>query len=537
MKELDLGLSKGLLNSVSGVLKDSSKAKAEIAKTANEQLSSHYTKMAARPLSAEEAKVTTYASKAPERRVNDAISAVYSKSVAESAAKAKAEAEAIQRAYAARGAAKPITEQKETDPTHPETLKKRKEKMQADVSDETILDGETIDEKAHTVPKTEKEKKLAAIAEPKDKITHADVMVGRGLRKEGFAEMDAWLKKRKAEEGTGKFEKKKISTGTVYTKKPEKEQKVDEAMQKSDVPAYLRKQKGEKPLTVADVKGPRPDSISSKEGLAKLRNEEVLDEKIILDKDGNKIGGGSVMDTIKDKDKLKFKPSVNKPDTMTKEEVELEEATHVFSGFTGFMKKHASKLRDAGLKVKKIIHDEDSGTTEYHVSGPRTAAKAAGKEYQKADKGQNYGGHFTEEVEQIDELKAKTLASYINKAKHSVASDAYAFGAKADTQGTANRFANRLVGINKATKSLVKKIKEETDTPGNSTHQCAIHVKHAKLGEGKTLFSQHAAPDAEGNIAWYDVMFAEGIEKKVPTTDLEILVSESHMNHKKKKAM
>lgn len=62
--------------------------------------------------------------------------------------------------------------------------------------------------------------------------------------------------------------------------KEETEEQVDEAMQKSDVPAYLRKQKGEKPLTVADVKGPRKDSISHKDNLAKLRNEEVeqLDE-------------------------------------------------------------------------------------------------------------------------------------------------------------------------------------------------------------------------------------------------------------------
>jgi hypothetical protein len=82
-------------------------------------------------------------------------------------------------------------------------------------------------------------------------------------------------------------------------------------------------------------------------------------------------------------------------------------------------------------------------------------------------------------------------------------------------------------------------IAELKDTPGNSAHQCAVHVKHASLGEGRTLFSQHAEPDAEGQIAWYDVMFAEGIEKKVPTTDLEILVSESHMSHKpmKKKKM
>lgn len=83
-------------------------------------------------------------------------------------------------------------------------------------------------------------------------------------------------------------------------------------------------------------------------------------------------------------------------------------------------------------------------------------------------------------------------------------------------------------------KMQAKKAAKNTDTPGNSyEHQCAVHVKHSKLGEGKTLYSQHAQPDADGHIAWYDVMFAEGIER-VQTTDLEILVSESHMNHKKK---
>jgi heat shock protein HspQ len=42
-----------------------------------------------------------------------------------------------------------------------------------------------------THPKTEKEKKLAALAEPKDKITHKDVLVGRGvLNKEEVEELD-----------------------------------------------------------------------------------------------------------------------------------------------------------------------------------------------------------------------------------------------------------------------------------------------------------------------------------------------------------
>jgi hypothetical protein len=175
------------------------------------------------------------------------------------------------------------------------------------------------EEAGGTVPKTPKEKKLAALADDGKKhvITHADVMKGRGVRKEAWEDMLKAAKERRAAQGTGKFDKKTVSTGTVYTRKP-----------------------------------------------------ETFDD------------GG----------------------------------------------------KDADLK--------------------------------KAEK---------------------------------------------------------------------KMKKEETDTPGNSTHQCAIHVKSEQFGEGKTLTSQHAEPDADGNIAWYDVMFAEGI-KRVNTEDIEILVSEGHMNHKKKKA-
>lgn len=71
----------------------------------------------------------------------------------------------------------------------------------------------------------------------------------------------------------------KDKSGAVHTpmsrardlaRKAIKQKEVKEAMQKSDVPAFIRKQRGEK-LTLADVKGPRKDSISSKEALAKAR--------------------------------------------------------------------------------------------------------------------------------------------------------------------------------------------------------------------------------------------------------------------------
>lgn len=66
--------------------------------------------------------------------------------------------------------------------------------------------------------------------------------------------------------------KKKVKEGMEFAAK------LLETVRKSDVPAYLRKAKGDTPLTVADVKGPKKDSISAPENLAKARNEEVVTE-------------------------------------------------------------------------------------------------------------------------------------------------------------------------------------------------------------------------------------------------------------------
>lgn len=64
-------------------------------------------------------------------------------------------------------------------------LRKGKSYKDAVAAAQKHVKEETVEEaKSHTVPKTEKEKDLAALAEPKDKITHADVMVGRGVKKE-----------------------------------------------------------------------------------------------------------------------------------------------------------------------------------------------------------------------------------------------------------------------------------------------------------------------------------------------------------------
>ena len=72
---------------------------------------------------------------------------------------------------------------------------------------------------------------------------------------------------------------------------------------------------------------------------------------------------------------------------------------------------------------------------------------------------------------------------------------------------------------------------------GKVVHNCAKHVEHATWGKGTTMSEEHAAPDESGNIGWYDVLFDHGLEKAVPTDNLNILVSESHGHPMKKKKM
>lgn len=132
-----------------------------------------------------------------------------------------------------------------------------------------------------------------------------------------------------------------------------------------------------------------------------------------------------------------------------------------------------------------------------------------------------------EEVEQVEEAGKVVPGSPFSKD----------YKPQGDKPGEKAGFTSKKISTGTVySRKPAKDMKENTDTPGNGyEHQCAIHVKSEQFGEGKTILSQHADPDAEGNIAWYDVMFEHGIEKQVPTDKLEILVSESHMNHKKKK--
>lgn len=300
--------------------------------------------------------------------------------------------------------------------------------------------------KSHTVPKSPKEKSLAALAEPKDKITHADVMVGRGVKKEEVEQIDE-LKK---------------STMASYVKKAS----WDAATRAADG----RSEPG---------KGHTLKAVNRLNSIARAANKLSKNEELNL---------GDYTD-----EELKA--------FMQSEEFEqLDELSRdTLNSYMKGRRRQISRATGAGVQMGKDT--PASKKLEKNVAGYRKAwAKRDMKEAAVTP-----GSAFDPNYKSQAPKKPGESAGFESK--------------KTDK---GMQFKRKLA-------------KEETDTPGNSEHQCAIHVKHAKLGEGRTLFSQHAEPDDSGYIAWYDVMFAEGIEKMVPTSDLEILVSESHMSHKKKK--
>ena len=74
---------------------------------------------------------------------------------------------------------------------------------------------------------------------------------------------------------------------------------------------------------------------------------------------------------------------------------------------------------------------------------------------------------------------------------------------------------------------------ENSPNKANSQHLCAKNVVHEEWGEGQTVHGMHAIPDADGDIAWYDVMFEHGIEKGVSINELNVIFETSHENHDK----
>jgi hypothetical protein len=147
---------------------------------------------------------------------------------------------------------------------------------------------------------------------------------------EGFKELDAYMAKREKEKGTGKFDKKQISTGTVYTRRHEEESEDDEDAPTSKGGAP--KKKGRKEVGAGKgkkigAKSRGTSKLASKGSIAETYNrtkddlavatsiignlmrrsnkgetinpKELVDQLQLLQERVNRLAGGPAVDTLR----------------------------------------------------------------------------------------------------------------------------------------------------------------------------------------------------------------------------------------------
>jgi hypothetical protein len=137
-----------------------------------------------------------------------------------------------------------------------------------------------------------------------------------------------------------------------------------EEVQKADVPAYLRKQRGDKPLTVSDVKAPRKDSISAAATLQKMKNEDAdpcwKGYKMVgmKNKNGRKVPNCVPGEGVPAMKKEETTPPFDKPYTTTKAVVtDKSGAKHGPMSRARSIARDAMKKQAEKMPVKKSIKE------------------------------------------------------------------------------------------------------------------------------------------------------------------------------------
>lgn len=346
-------------------------------------------------------------------------------------------------------------------------------------------------QKAHTVPKSEKEKDLAKMAPPHDKITHADVMVGRGVKKEEVdldeEELDELsinkmlTYRSKATEKLGSDPAKdvkrkegiRVSGMKVKSMLKKEEVELDEAkdMMKvaGDIETYAKKSggidkadmmkvagmikrgdmKGAEKYTMSLDSDPR-DFLLSKMGFNEAK-EPPFDMPYKKAEPTTKTDKSGAVHTPMSRARDLARQAMKK---QMKEQFDLDITDEQADSLVESINLEEKTLTPAEMKkreeIAQAMERKDPGMD---MSKKMAIATATAKK-------------VAEETEELDEISKATLGSYIKKAKGSAIGAAQVTGMGASmtgqkTQDKAERkVQKRAAGINKAVDRLTS---EETD--------------------------------------------------------------------------
>jgi len=100
--------------------------------------------------------------------------------------------------------------------------------------------------------------------------------------------------------------------------------------------------------------------------------------------------------------------------------------------------------------------------------------------------------------------------------------------------GDSKRTADKSQGDMKPVNPIKEGLEDNDENPANRQHLCAKNVVHEQYGEGICISEEHAEPDENGHVEWYDVMFKHGLERFVPVAEMKVTKAEAHMHASKK---
>ena len=205
-----------------------------------------------------------------------------------------------------------------------------------------------------------------------------------------------------------------------------------------------------------------------------------------------------------------------------------------------FSKSHIDKLRDAFDKIGKVNPSSQSykNLVNYLDSLPTEQLKQLADAKPQIKFISNLARNRVKKVKESVELDEKHLLGktvLVAGRKGTVTKflgDDFGremYKVKLEDGSTIEASSTEMESVSEsASKSLKPSSKSEKKKVKGHQHDCAIKVEHADFGRGTCVKTQHAEPDEKGNVAWYDVLFEHGIERKVPIEDLNVLLSEYH---------
>lgn len=272
------------------------------------------------------------------------------------------------------------------------------------LKEETVAEGST--------PRNEKEKQLAKLHGDPTKITHGDVLKGRGVKKnvkEAWEDMLKAAQTRKNSEkkdaGTGKFDVKKVSTGTVYTRKSST---FDDGGKDADMKKADKKMKQEAWEDMLKTVQARKDSEKKDVGTGKFDVKKVSTGTVYTRKASTFDDGG------KDAD-------MKKADKKIKQEETIKEYYYKPHGEV-----HGTHGKGPSAKVSYSDAWDDYKVSFYHDGiqhrNTNYSAKTAEDAHKKAADWMKNGPH-TDKQKPAPVKEAKTLrkfSAYIEEATQTV---------------------------------------------------------------------------------------------------------------------